>query len=130
MSKLFKVAGIVTDGKGRSKVRFGNDLAGRIKILAKAAQASRLDFVELPTPMNKVDSLKYLATLELFKSSSDQATIADALSSREDKPTKPAKEPKTAKVKSTTALSIDSIKARTRKPDVTPTDVLNAVNLG
>lgn len=121
-SKLFKFAGIVTDGKGRTKVRFGNDLVARIKVLVKAAKASRLDLIELPTPMNKIDSAKYLASLEQFSSSADQATIADALSMRE------AKLVKAAKIKTST-LSIDGIRrrGRPRKINVTVSDVINAV---
>lgn len=130
-TKLFSVAGIVTDGKGRSKVRFGNDLAGRIKVLAKTAGANRIDFVNLPSPMGKVDALKYLTGHEMFQSPEDQAVIADGLSNRMPKT---VKEPKAAKTKKETkvkvskknAPSLDSIKARAKKSKATVADVLSA----
>lgn len=123
-TKVFSVAGIVTDGKGRSKVRFGNDLAGRIKVLAKAAGASRLDFVELPLPMGKVDALKYLTQHEKFQSPEDQAVIADGLANRLSKTVKEPKAPKAkreTKVKASkkNAPSLDSIKARANKAKTT-----------
>lgn len=126
-TKVFSVAGIVTDGKGRSKVRFGNDLAGRIKVLAKAAGASRLDFVELPLPMGKVDALKYLTQHEKFQSPEDQAVIADGLANRLSKTVKEPKAPKAPKAKRETkvkaskknAPSLDSIKARANKAKTT-----------
>lgn len=119
-TKMFSVAGIVTDGKGRSKVRFGNDLAGRIKVLAKSAGATRIDFVNLPSPMSKIDSLKYLTSHENFQSPEDQAVIADSLSTRMPKDVKEPKAPKAkreTKVRATkaNAPSLDSIKARAKK---------------
>lgn len=123
-NKLFKFAGIVTDGKGRTKVRFGNDIVARIKILVKMAKATRMDLVELPVPMNKIDSSKYLATLEQFSSRADQATIADALSMRENKIAKAAK----FSASYANASSIDGIRrrGRPRKIAVTVADVLGA----
>ena len=131
-TKLFAVAGIVTDGKGRSKVRFGNDLAGRIKILAKAVGATRIDFVDLPSPMGKVDALKYLASHEKFQSPEDQAVIGDNLSNRMPKAVKEPKAPKAKKEAKVVASkqnvpSLDSIKARGKKSKATVEDVIAAV---
>lgn len=118
--KLFAVAGVVTDGKGRSKVRYGNDLAGRIKVLTKAAGATRLEFVELPTPSTKIDAIKYLMSHEKFQSPEDQAVLADAMATREPKAPKVKKE-KVAKVKASkkSAPSLDSIKSRAKKVKAT-----------
>lgn len=131
-TKLFAVAGIVTDGKGRSKVRFGNDLAGRIKILAKAVGATRIDFVDLPSPMGKVDALKYLASHEKFQSPEDQAVIGDNLSNRMPKTAKEPKAPKATKeakvkVSKQNVPSLASIKARGKKSTATVEDVIAAV---
>lgn len=134
-TKLFAVAGIVTDGKGRSKVRFGNDLAGRIKILAKSVGATRIDFVDLPSPMGKVDALKYLASHEKFQSPEDQAVIGDNLSNRMPKTAKEPKAPKVAKTKKEAKIkaskqnvpSLDSIKARGKKSKASVEDVIAAV---
>jgi hypothetical protein len=76
-NQTFKVAGI-TIHNGNAKVRFTDDMVRRIKQFTKGG-ASRVDFVELPSEMTKVEALKYLATLPEFASASDQATIADTL---------------------------------------------------
>jgi hypothetical protein len=76
-NQTFKVAGI-TIHNGNAKVRFTDDMVRRIKQFTKGG-ASRVEFVELPSEMTKVEALKYLATLSEFASPSDQATIADTL---------------------------------------------------
>ena len=106
-NQTFKVAGI-TVHNGNAKVRFTDDMVRRIKQFTKGG-ATRVDFVELPTEMTKVDALKYLATLPEFASAADQATLADTLSDK----TKEANKG-TVKVKATKP-SIDAIKARSKK---------------
>jgi hypothetical protein len=71
--------------------------------------------------MTKVEALKYLATLPEFQSPSDQATIADTLADK----TKEANKGE-VKVKKTKP-SLDAIKARGKKKDVTPEQILAVV---
>ena len=118
-NQTFKVAGI-TIHNGNAKVRFTDDMVRRIKQFTKGG-ATRVDFVELPSEMTKVDALKYLATLPEFANASDQATIADTLADK----TKEANKG-TVKVK-TTKPSIDAIKARAKKSEVSAEQVLSAI---
>jgi hypothetical protein len=119
-NQTFKVAGI-TIHNGNAKVRFTDDMVRRIKQFTKGG-ASRVDFVELPSEMTKVEALKYLATLPEFASPSDQATIADTL---EDKTKEASKG--NVKVKATKP-SLDAIKARSKKTkEVSAEDILAAV---
>ncbi len=117
-SQLFKVAGI-TVHNGNAKVRFTDDMVRRIKQFTKGG-ATRCDFVELPSEMTKVEALKHLATLPEFQSAEDQATIADTLADKEKEASKG-----TVKVKATKP-SLESIKARGKKKEVTAEDVLAA----
>ena len=120
-NQTFKVAGI-TIHNGNAKVRFTYDMVRRIKQFTKGG-ASRVDFVELPSEMSKVEALKYLATLPEFASASDQATIADTL---EDKTKEASKG--TVKVKATKP-SLDAIKARGKKTkEVSAEQVLSAIS--
>ena len=119
-NQTFKVAGI-TIHNGNAKVRFTDDMVRRIKQFTKGG-ASRVDFVELPSEMTKVEALKYLATLPEFASASDQATIADTLADK----TKEANKG-TVKVKATKP-SIDAIKARAKKSEVSAEQVLSAIS--
>ena len=120
-TQTFKVVGI-TVHNGNAKVRFTDDMVRRIKQFTKGG-ASRVDFVELPSEMTKVDALKYLATLPEFASPSDQATIADTLADK----TKEASKGE-VKVKATKAKpSIDAIKARAKKSEVSAEEILAAV---
>jgi len=107
--QTFKVAGITTHN-GNTKVRFTDDMVRRIKQFTKGG-ASRIDLVELPSEMTKVEALQHLATLEMFASPGDQATIADTLADKMKEATKG-----TVKVKVTkTKPSMDAIKARAKK---------------
>ena len=118
-NQTFKVAGITTHGTN-TKVRFTDDMVRRIKQFSKGG-ASRIDLVELPTEMTKLEALKYIATLPEFASPADQATIADSI---EDK----SKGIVEVKVKaSKTKPSIDAIKARAKKSQVSAEDILSAV---
>ena len=108
-NQTFKVAGLTTHN-GNTKVRFTDDMVRRIKQFTKGG-ASRIDLVELPSEMSKVEALQYLATHADFQSASDQATIADTLADKIKEANKG-----TVKVKSTkTKPSIDAIKARAKK---------------
>jgi len=118
-NQTFKIAGITTHGTS-TKVRFTDDMVRRIKQFSKGG-ASRIDLVELPTEMTKLEALKYIATLPEFASPADQATIADSI---EDK----SKGIVEVKVKaSKTKPSIDAIKARAKKSQVSAEDILSAV---
>jgi CTP synthase (UTP-ammonia lyase) len=118
-NQTFKVAGI-TIHNGNAKVRFTDDMVRRIKQFTKGG-ATRVDFVELPSEMTKVEALEYLATLPEFANPSDQATIADTLADK----TKEANKGE-VKVKKTKP-SLDAIKARGKKKDVTPEQILAVV---
>jgi hypothetical protein len=122
-NQTFKVAGITTHN-GNAKVRFTDDMVRRIKQFTKGG-ASRVDFVELPSEMTKVEALKYLATLPEFASPSDQATIADTLADK----TKEANKGEVKVKASKTKPSIDAIKARAKKKEVTPEQILEAADL-
>ena len=104
----FKVAGITTHN-GNSKVRFTDDMVRRVKQFGKGG-ATRIDLVELPSEMTKVEALKYLQTHADFASAEDQALISDSLADRE-------KVKREVKVKATKATkpSVESIKARAKK---------------
>jgi hypothetical protein len=108
-NQTFKVAGITTHN-GNTKVRFTDDMIRRIKQFTKGG-ASRIDLVELPSEMTKVEALKYLQSHAEFQSPSDQATIADSLDDREKEASKGE-----VKVKSTKAKpSMANLKARAKK---------------
>jgi hypothetical protein len=116
----FTVVGI-TDHGGNVKVRFTDDMVRRVKQFSKGG-AGRIDFIELPEPMTKIEALKYMLTCKEFSSEDDQATIQDVL---EDKEREARKGSGTVKVKGT--VSLDAIKNRPRK-DVSVNDILEAVN--
>jgi len=119
-NQTFKVAGI-TVHNGNAKVRFTDDMVRRIKQYTKGG-ASRVDFIELPSEMTKIEALKYMAAHADFQSPSDQATIADTLEDKTKEASKGEVKVKAAKTKP----SIDAIKARAKK-EVTPEQVLAAV---
>ncbi len=114
-SQTFKVVGITTHGDS-TKVRFTDDMVRRIKQFSKGG-ASRVDFIELPSEMTKIEALKYMAAHADFQSPSDQATIADSLADREKEASKGEVKVKTSKVKAKTKVkpSLDTIKARAKK---------------
>ena len=123
-SKLFTIAGITThsgaDASGtassRTKVRYGTDMVRLIKMLNNPKKIEdkrlgiclapeRVDLVELPQPMSKDDAIRYIATLDQFKSPSDQAVIQEVLTTRTPKTPKASKSVKMP-------VSMDAIKAR------------------
>ena len=118
IGNTFTVVGI-TDHGGNVKVRFTDDMVRRVKQFAKGG-ASRIDFVELPNPMTKIEALKYMLTCKEFSSEDDQATIQDTL---EDKEREARKGSGTVKA----TVSLDAIKNRPRK-DVTVADILETIN--
>jgi hypothetical protein len=141
--KLFTVAGITTHSTAPAtvtKVRFGTDLVRVVKMLNNPKKVEdrtlgiclapvRVDFIELPQPMTKLDAVRFLATHPEFQSPADQALIADTLSDREPKPARQPRAAKVVKVKAAkkSAPSLDAIKARGRKASTTVADVLAAV---
>ena len=118
IGNTFTVVGI-TDHSGNVKVRFTDDMVRRVKQFAKGG-ASRIDFIELPNPMTKIEALKYMLTCKEFSSEDDQATIQDTL---EDKEREARKGLGTVKA----TVSLDAIKNRPRK-DVTVADILETIN--
>lgn len=119
-TQTFTVVGI-TEHNGNVKVRFTDDMVRRVKQFSKGG-ASRIDFIELPNPMTKIEALKYMLTCKEFSNENDQATIQDTL---EDKERDARKGSGTVKVKG--AVSLDAIKNRPRK-DVSVNDILEAVH--
>lgn len=110
-NQTFKVAGITTHN-GNSKVRFTDDMVRRVKQFSKGG-ATRIDLVDLPSEMTKVEALKYMQTLDQFKNANDQALISDSLADKE-------KVKREVKVKATkqTKPSIEAIKARAKQAEV------------
>lgn len=111
---VFKVAGITTHN-GNSKVRFTDDMVRRVKQFSKGG-ASRIDLVDLPSEMSKVEALKHIQSLEQFNSPDDQALIADALADREKVTSKGEVTVKTTKANKP---SVEAIKARAKKSETT-----------
>jgi hypothetical protein len=119
--QTFKVAGITAHGTS-IKVRFTDDMVRRVKQFAKGG-ASRIDLIELPSEMSKIEALNYLAAHADFQSPSDQATISDSLTDKSKEANKGTVKVKVSKAKA--KPSIDAIKARAKK-ELTPAQVLAA----
>ena len=111
--ETFKVAGITTHN-GNTKVRFTDDMVRRIKQFTKGG-ASRIDLVELPSEMTKIEALNHIAKLEMFANAGDQATIADTLADKTKEANKGNVKVKVPKIKAKAKPSIDAIKARAKK---------------
>lgn len=109
-NKLFTVAGIVVQN-GKTRVRFTEDMSRRVKQFTKGG-ASRIDFVDLPNAMTKIDALKYLQTHAQFASAEDQATLSETLADRLADARKGEVKVKAVKP------SLESIKARGKKAAV------------
>ena len=58
---IFTVAGVSTQ-HGITKVRFANDLASRVKLLAKGGH-NPLELVQLPKAMTKAEACQYLLSV-------------------------------------------------------------------
>jgi hypothetical protein len=117
-TQTFKVVGI-TEHNGNSKVRFTHDMVRRVKQFSKGG-ATRIDFIELPTEMTKLEALRYMLTCPEFQSEDDQATINDTIEDKE-------KEARKGTIRVKKEVSLDAIKNRPRK-DVSVNDILEAVN--
>ena len=121
-NQTFKVAGITTHGTS-TKVRFTDDLVRRVKQFSKGG-ASRIDLMELPSEMTKIEALKYLQTHADFQAGDDQAVIGDAIADR-------TKEAKKGEVKvKVEKPSMDAIKARAKTKEVTAAQLLAEAGIG
>jgi hypothetical protein len=119
-SKLFTCAGITTHSRAGvtvTKIRYGTDYVRMIKMLNSNKKISvslhpddrgdgyldavRVELVELPSEMNKVDACKHLATLPEFQSAEDQLLIQEEIANRSPKTPRTPKTPKVPKVKAT-----------------------------
>ena len=77
-SKLFTVIGVSTLA-GKTKVRFANDLATRIKNLVKGGHTN-VELFELPEAMTKEAALAYVKANSLFAIPADgDATAEDVI---------------------------------------------------
>lgn len=123
-NQTFKVAGITTHN-GNTKVRFTDDMVRRVKQFSKGG-ATRIDLIDLPNEMSKVEALKYLQTHADFQSAADQATIADSLADKQKEAKKGEVKVKVSKTKA--KPSMDAIKARAKKTkEVTAEELLAQV---
>ena len=121
-NQTFKVAGITVHGDS-IKVRFTDDMIRRIKQFTKGG-ATRVDFVELPSEMTKVEALKYLMSHEQFQSASDQATLADALADREKEASKGEVKVKVSKKAKPSLANIKARAKKASKPEITAEEIL------
>jgi len=103
MDKSFTVAGVSTLD-GQIKLRFANDLAIRVKVLARNGHDA-IRLVELPQEMDKAAAARFLSQHDQFADLAAQAAIASFLSKSAPKLAKaPAKAVKAkAKAKVTVA---------------------------
>ncbi len=74
-SKTFKVIGVSTLN-GKTKVRFANDLATRIKNLVKNGHTN-VELFELPEAMTKEAGIAYAKANNLFAVPADTDTTAE-----------------------------------------------------
>ena len=73
-NRTFKVAGISTDPKGSTKIRFANDYVARIKIL-NMRKHTDINLVELDAPMSKQEICDFLMSHDKFQSEAAQTAI-------------------------------------------------------
>ena len=74
-NRTFKVAGVSTDPKGSTKIRFANDYVQRIKIL-NMRKHTDVNLVELSKPMNKQEICEFLMVNDKFQSEAAQTAIS------------------------------------------------------
>jgi hypothetical protein len=103
--KLYSVAG-VSKLNGAYKVRFANDLVGRIKALAKSHEDVQL--FELPKEMSKAEVVAFLKSHELYANPAYREAIDNADEKYNGTSTVKVKAAKTAKAQP----SMEAIKAR------------------
>lgn len=106
--KLYSVAG-VSKLNGAYKVRFANDLVGRIKALSKSHEDVQL--FELPREMSKSECVAFLKTHELYTNPTYREAIDNADEKYNGVKTVKVKATKTAKTKKAQP-SMDELKAR------------------
>ena len=116
-NKLFTVAGTATNADGTTKARFANDLVARIKILHKAG-CTNVNLIELPHAMTKLEALQYLQTQGITEGDAG-FVVANKLAEK----SKVAKKGEVKVKAEKPSLS----KIRARKKDVTPEQILAAV---
>lgn len=116
-NQTFSVVGI-TEHNGISKVRFTDDMVRRVKQFSKGG-AGRVDFIELPDRMTKIEALKYMLTRKEYSSADDQALIEDTLGDKE-------RESRKGEVKIKATPDLGAIAARPRK-QVSAQDVLDSI---
>ena len=94
MASLFSVAGVSTQN-GSTKVRFANDLASRVKLLAKGGH-NPLELVSLPKAMTKAEACQHL--LDIGGVFEKWRTLIDETKNKKSGITVVPKAPKIAKV--------------------------------
>lgn len=72
----FKYAGVSTNEKGNTKVRFANDQM-RIKVMAKGGHTN-INLLELPNEMEKPEAVTWLKTSELMETPLFRTAIEEA----------------------------------------------------
>lgn len=113
-NQAITVAGITSHGTFTNKVRFTVNLVRRIKQFVKV-NATRIDLVELPNPMSRLEAIAYLKTHADFQSAEDQATLDEAVETRTPKT------PKVKAVKTVKTPKVKVVKAKVVKTDAKPT---------
>ena len=101
-SSTFTVAGVSTQN-GVTKVRFANDLASRVKLLAKGGH-SPLELIELPRAMTKSEACQHLLSVggvfaqwnDLITQTMDKKSGVVAAQTKAAKPAKKAAPAKAA----------------------------------
>lgn len=118
-------------GKELVKIRFGVDMIRRVKSVqgfiksVDGADGTRVDFISLPEPMNKMAALEYARQAPEFQSPEDQALIDEQIHIRTPKAASKSTKTKAVKASKKAAPSLMSIRAR--KNSVSVADVLTAV---
>lgn len=72
----FKYAGVSTNEKGNTKVRFANDQM-RIKVMAKGGHTN-INLLELPSDMDKPEIVAWLKTTALMENDLFRSAIEEA----------------------------------------------------
>jgi hypothetical protein len=124
-NQTFKVAGITTHGTS-TKVRFTDDMVRRVKQFSKGG-ATRIDLIELPSEMSKVEALQYLASHADFQSPADQATIADSLSDKQKEAKKGTVKVTISKAKAKPSMDAIKARAKAKTKEVTAEELLAVV---
>jgi hypothetical protein len=73
MTKTYTVAGLATDKKGNTKVRYANNLDTRLKVL-KRDGFTNLNFIHTDTPKTKIELCNMMLGLIQFQNDKDLIT--------------------------------------------------------